>query len=92
MLCIEILQAIYRCIESSLRWHELHSDTLMKEGFKINPHDKCVANKIINGKQCSIVWHIDDNKASHVGNKLVAEVIDYEGSFWRSHCYQRKDT
>ena len=48
----------------------------MKEGFQINLCDKCVANKIINEKQCTIAWHVDDNKLSHVGSKVVTEVID----------------
>ena len=59
VLYLEVLQAIYGCIESALRWYELYSETLSKEGFVINPYDKCVANKIINGKQCTIVWYVD---------------------------------
>ena len=50
VLYMEILQAIYGCIESLLSWCELYSETLMKEGSKIIPYDRCVANKIINGK------------------------------------------
>ena len=34
-------------------------------GFEINPHDPCVANKMVNGKQLTITWHVDDLKASH---------------------------
>ena len=44
-------------------------------GFEINPYDYCVANKTINGKQCTIVWHIDDFKISHVDEKVVKQVI-----------------
>ena len=76
VLYLEVLQAIYGCIESALRWYELYSETLSKEGFVINPYDKCVANKIINGKQCTIVWYVDDNKISHEDPKVVTEIID----------------
>ena len=76
VLYMEILQAIYGCIESALRWYELYSETLEKEGFVINPYDRCVANKVINGKQCTIVWYVDDNKVSHVDPSVVTEVID----------------
>ena len=55
VLYMEILQAIYGCIESALRWYELYSHTLEKESFEINPYDRCAANKVINGKQCKIV-------------------------------------
>ena len=76
VLYLEILRALYGCIESALRWYELYSETLSKEGFVINQYDKCVANKTINGKQCTILWYVDDNKISHKDPKVVTEVID----------------
>ena len=76
VLYMEVLQAIYGCIESALRWYELYSETLSKEGFVINPYDKCVANKIVNGKQCTIIWYVDDNKISHDDPEVVTEVIE----------------
>ena len=76
VLYMEVLQAIYGCIESALRWYELFSKTLVKEGWTINPYDKCVANKLINGKQCTIVWYVDDNKVSHKDPKVVTKVIE----------------
>ena len=54
------------CVKSALLWYELYTNTLKDIGFELNPYDLCVANKDINGKQCTIVWHVDDNKISHV--------------------------
>ena len=34
-------------------------------GFKINPYDPCVANKMINGHKMTIFWHVDDLKVLH---------------------------
>ena len=48
VLHMEILKAIYGCIESALRWYELHAGILEKDNFVINSHYTCVANKIIN--------------------------------------------
>ena len=31
---------------------------------------------MINGKQCTIVWYVDDNKVSHVDPEVVSEVIN----------------
>ena len=53
-LCVKVLRAIYGCIEPALLWYELHVKTLKGLGFKLNPYDRCVANKMINGKQCTI--------------------------------------
>ena len=44
-------------------------------GFIINPYDLCVANSITEKKQCTIVWYVDDNKVSHVDEKVVNTVI-----------------
>jgi hypothetical protein len=43
--------------------------------WSVNPYDQCVVNKIINGKQCTVVWHVDDLKISHVDKSVVDEVI-----------------
>ena len=48
---------------------------LDKIGFKINPYNFCVANTMIDGSQCTIAWHVDYNKVSHVDEKFVTRLI-----------------
>ena len=55
MLYLKVARAIYGCIESALAWYNMFTEILMDMGFTLNPYDKCVANKMINGKQCTIV-------------------------------------
>ena len=43
-------------------------------GFVINPYDKCVAEKMINGNHCTIVWYVDDNQLSQVKPNVVTEI------------------
>lgn len=76
VLYVKILRAIYGCIESAMLWYQLYTNTLKGMGFELNPYDKCTANKKINGKQCTIVFHVDDNKLSHVDSEVVTEVMD----------------
>ena len=57
-------------------WYDLYSTTLQQHGFILNPYDKCVANKEINGKQCTIVFYVDDNKISHEDPQVVTDVIN----------------
>ena len=79
---LKLLRALYGCIESALLWYELFTSKLSKMGFTINPYDKCIANKMVNGKQCSVVWYVDDVKVSHVEKSVVEEVIkDLEYTF-----------
>ena len=43
--------------------------------FILNTHDTCVAKCMINGKQCTILWHIDDLKISHEDPAVVTDII-----------------
>ena len=63
-------------MKSALLWYELFTNTLKGKGFVLNPYDLCVANKFINGKQCTITWYVDDTKISHVDSKVVTSSIE----------------
>jgi hypothetical protein len=76
VLYVQVLRAIYGCIESALLWYELFSKTLKGMGFEINPYDKCTANKIIDGYQCTICWYVDNNKLLHKDPKVVTMILD----------------
>jgi hypothetical protein len=74
-LYLQLLKALYGCVKSALLWYHLFSSTLQQEGFVLNPYDTCVANKDIDGSQCTVLWYVDDNKISHVDDKVVTRVI-----------------
>jgi len=76
VLYVQILKALYGMIESALSWYELYVPVLKEEGFVVNAVDKCVANKIINGSQCTIAWYVDDNLLAHVDAEVVDSVIN----------------
>jgi hypothetical protein len=44
--------------------------------FAPNAYDSCVVNKMVNGKQHTIAWHVNDLKISHVDTKVVDSLID----------------
>ena len=48
----------------------------MEKGFKLNPYNRCVSNKLVNGKPCTRVWYVDDNKVSHMEAKVVEDLIN----------------
>jgi len=75
MLYVKLRKALYGTLQAVLLFWQLLSDTLIGWGFKLNEYDKCVANKTINGKQCTIIWHVDDLKISHVEQKVVNNII-----------------
>lgn len=74
VLYVQILKAINGMIESALLWYSLYSDVLQQEVFAINKIDKCVANKTINGKQCTFGWFVNDN-FRHEGPEVVMKML-----------------
>ena len=75
VLYMLVLRSIYGCIDAAMLWYELYTKELKNMGFKLNEYDPCVANKLIDGSQCTIAWHVDDNKISHVSNDVVTMMI-----------------
>ena len=71
VLYVKVIRAIYGCIESALQWYKLFTTTLKDMGFTINPYDKCIANKLVNGSQLTIAWYVDDCLASHVDGAVL---------------------
>ena len=47
-----------------------------KCGLKLNPYERCVANKTINRRQCTILWHVGELKISHVDSNVVDDIIE----------------
>jgi len=75
MLYVQLKKALYGTLQAALLFWELLSSTLTGWGFTINPYDHCVANRIINGKQCTIISSMDDLKISHMDKNILENVI-----------------
>jgi len=76
VLYLKLLKALYGCVRSALLWYQLFVGTLERIGFKLNPYDLCIANKLVEGTQCTIGWHVDDMKISHVNCNVVTDIIN----------------
>jgi len=69
-------KALYGTLQAALLfWRNLSSFLVEELDFTLNPYDTCVANKTINGKQCTIGWHVDDLKILHVDPKVVDWIV-----------------
>ena len=71
-----VLREIYVCIKSTLLWYNIFSATLEDLGFEINPYGRGVANKVIEGTQCTITWYTEDNKLLHKNPKVISDIIN----------------
>jgi hypothetical protein len=77
ILYVELLKkALYGTLKAALLFWKRLSNQLAEWGFKVNPYDWCAANKMINGKQCTVVWHVDNLKISHVDPDVVSGIIE----------------
>ena len=73
---VRLLNALYGIMKAALLYYQRFVKDLKSVGFEINPYDPCVANKIIQGKQLTIVWHVDDLKVCHVSAAIVTKMSD----------------
>jgi hypothetical protein len=76
VLYVKLLKALYGCLRSALLFYQKLLGDLEENGFTLNPYDPCVANKMVNGKQLTVTWHIDDLKLSYVDENEVTKTID----------------
>ena len=66
---------IYGTLEVSLLFWGKLSKIPEKMGYQRNEYDWCVMNKTFNDKQCTIIWHVDDLKVSHVDPEIFSSVL-----------------
>lgn len=75
VMYVRLKKALYGALRAAFLFWKLLTETLISWGFQLNDYDRCVANKMIDGKQCTILWHVDDLKISHESPDLVSDVL-----------------
>ena len=69
VLYVQVVRALYGMLVAALLWYKKFCADLESIGFKFNPYDPCVANRIVNGKQHTVQFHVDDLMSSHQDTK-----------------------
>jgi hypothetical protein len=59
VLYAKLAKALYGTLRAALLFWNNLTQTLMSWVFRLNKYDRCVANKTINGLQCTIVWQLE---------------------------------
>ena len=65
----------YGTFQDSLLLYHRMNRKLKEWGFELNTYDTCVSNNTMNGKQFTMLWHVDDLNISHVDSKAVDFII-----------------
>jgi hypothetical protein len=61
---------------ASLLYYGKLCETLKRHGFELNPYDPCAANCMVNKKQQTLCWLVDNLKLSHVQARANGDLID----------------
>ena len=69
-------------LTASLLWYLKFKKDLEKIGFKFNDYDPCIANRMVNGNQHTVRFHVDDLLSSHVDPK-----VNDRFAFWLEKMY-----
>jgi hypothetical protein len=76
-LLVQCQNALYGTMVASLLYYRKFAKILTDIDFIINAYDPCVANKIIEGKQMTICFHVDGCKLSHRKKTVMDRMIGY---------------
>ena len=70
VLYVRMLKALYGMMITAILYYKKFRKDIKSIGFEVNPFDICVANRMVNGKQHAVTWHMDDVKTSHDDPKV----------------------
>jgi hypothetical protein len=74
---VQCQNALYGTMVASMLYYRKLVKSLTDIDFVINPYDPCVANKMIEGDQMNICFHVDDCELSHRKTKVMDSMIEY---------------
>ena len=77
MLYVQLYKSVYVLLRSALLFYRKLKRKLVDYGFKVNPHDACVANMVTAGGQMTVIWHVDDLKVSCKDGFEITKLIHY---------------
>jgi hypothetical protein len=68
---VKLNKALYGTIQAAVLWYNKLKGVLMADGFAPNPYDACLFNKVVNGVQITVAFHVDDLLVTCVCEKLM---------------------
>ena len=75
VLYIRLQKKLYGCLKIVLLFYEKLVGDLEAYGFRINPYNPFVSNKMLGGRHLTVCWHMDDLNISCVDANEVKKMI-----------------
>ena len=85
MLYLQVLRALYGMLVAALLWYRMFRKDLEGQGFEFNPYGPYVCNRVIDGKQHTVMFHVDDLMSSHVDAKVNTEFLAWLNAVYGKH-------
>ena len=76
----QLLKAVYGMLQAALLWYMKFKSDLEGQGFRFNPYDPCVANRLRKGKQHTVRFHVDDLMSSHVHSTVKDDFYEWRNA------------
>jgi hypothetical protein len=81
----KLTKAVYGTLLGAILFYQKLSQQLVEWGYESNYYDRCTFNKMVDGNQITIQFHVDDLKISHVKQSVIDQVlIDLNNEFGTS--------
>ncbi|MGK3737709.1 MAG: hypothetical protein ACI90V_004556, partial [Bacillariaceae sp.] len=75
-LYAKLTKAVYGTLLGAILFYEKLSKQLTDWGYEPNCYDRCTFNKMIDGNQITIQFHVDDLKISHKKQSVIDSVLN----------------
>jgi hypothetical protein len=75
-LYAKLTKAVYGTLLGAILFYEKLSKQLEDWGYVPNCYDRCTFNKMVDGNQVTIQFHVDDLKISHMKQSVIDDVLD----------------
>jgi hypothetical protein len=72
----KLTKAVYGTLLGAILFYEKLSKQLVNWGYEPNCYDRCTFNKMIDGNQITIQFHVDNLKISHMKQSVIDSVLD----------------
>ena len=77
VFCEKLLKAPCGLLKSALLFCKKFGKDIREISFEINLHDPCVANRMVNDKQQTMVLHAGDVKVNHIDSDVNNKFIQF---------------
>ena len=74
VIYVRLKKALYGCVQSAKLWYDKLCKVLEDDGYVKNDYDGCLFNKIVDGVQVTVAFHVDDLLITSVRGEMVDEL------------------